>query len=85
MLKSSMRRITIVGMSVLVMTLAFITQNVYAGVESDDCERSKDICTPLSGTVCYYWMDEPGLPCIMSEYEYIDKNDNDNEQGDVNR
>lgn len=85
MLKSSMKRITIVGMSALVMTLAFITQNVYAGVESDDCERSMEICSPCTSEVCYYWLEEQGLPCVVSEYEYIDRNDNDNEQGDVNR
>ena len=67
------------------LTSAFVVPNVYAGIIGDDCERSMEICTPSTSEVCYYWMEEPQLPCIVEEYEYIDRNDNENEQGDVNR
>lgn len=67
------------------LTSAFVVPNVYAGITGDDCERSREICTPSTSEVCYYWMEEPQLPCIVEEYEYIDRNDNENEQGDVNR
>lgn len=83
--KKFRKQILAIAFFTMALTSAFVVQNVYAGIIGDDCERSRDICRPSSGETCYYWMDEPQLPCILSDYEYVDKNDNENEQGDVNR
>lgn len=85
MSKKLKKQLIAIGFFAMVLMSAFIAQNVYAGGIGDDCERSKEICTPADCETCYFWMDEPGLPCIVSDYEYIDRNDNENEQGDVNR
>ena len=85
MSKKLQKRFTVIVVCAIAVVSVFFTQKVYADIVGDPCEYSKHICTPSSGEVCYLWMEEQGLPCVVSEYMYIDKNDNENEQGDVNR
>ena len=33
------------------LTSAFVVPNVYAGIIGDDCERSREICTPSTSEV----------------------------------
>ena len=74
-----------IGFFAIAISLAFFAQNVYAGITGDECERSNNVCTPNKGSVCYYWLDGAQLPCIVYDAEYIDKNDSEHEQDDVNR
>ena len=85
MKKKFKKHLFTIGFFAIAITSAFFAQNVYAGSTGGECERSMDLCIPDKGGVCYIWLDEAQLPCIVYDAEYIDTNDNESEQDDVNR
>ncbi len=75
-----------IGICAISLTSAFFVQKIYATSGDPYCEWFEFyVCSPEELGNCYIWNAEYEIPCFVTDRIYIDDNDSENEQGDVNR